>query len=126
MPDKGIPENKRRNSLPDKLARNREKVCKDWETMDYRAFLKKYACSPQTAKKYLGAREGHGGARQGSGWRPWHQRGDFLTRRDREIAKAQEPWRKVAQEAEEARQATKDLYRGEMYPEGAPLRAVGL
>jgi hypothetical protein len=70
-------------------------------------------------------KKSHGGARNNAGLKQHHIRGKFLTNRDKEVIEARDKWKKTEREAKEIKKETKDLYRGEYYPEGAPLRAVG-
>ena len=52
--------------------------------------------------------------------------GDYTKRRENELAAARSIWNARIAERKAAEKASQNVYKGEMYPEGAPLRAVGL
>lgn len=92
-------------------------------------FLRKIGVCFKTAYRILGPKTGRQRARDISAKRSraGAEKGErpYKERRAKELAKAREPWEKRDKELKEYAKSAAKLYRGEMYPEGAPLRAVG-
>ena len=103
----------------------------EWLTGSSVAFIKKYRCGAGTATKYLGPRPLIGtkahpktGARLATLESTNAKR--YAMAREREIAILRKPWETKLAETKRMEAESRKLYEGEMYPEGAPLRAVGL
>lgn len=97
---------------------------------DEAALLETFKCGFKTAYRVLGpktknrrefeirAKRSKAGACKGDA--------NYTKRRAAEISIAQAKWKQILKDRKDAERAGRDVYKGEMYPEGAPLRAVGL
>lgn len=104
---------------PDALFRN-------WREMPYVRFLTKYEVIPSSALKYLGPRRQDAKPKKpGMPGMTGHVYG-IMEERKQEIRRLKAPVEKKLAEDLRHQKELAHLYDGEMYPEGAPLRAVGL
>lgn len=93
------------------------------------ALLRRFKCGFKTAYRVLGPKihakkqgdlritRSKAGANKGEG--------NYKARRAKELEQARAEWKPILKERKEAERAGRDVYAGEMHPEGAPLRAVG-
>jgi hypothetical protein len=87
-----------------------------------------FKCGFKTAYRVLGPKTSRKSNRRIRITRPVKslEENGFTHIREKELLISKRKWERIALEAEQVKRESANVYKGEMYPEGAPLRAVGL